>query len=168
VPYPVILAGSRITAGLLSSMMPLEAYKAADLFRTTTTLADDPDLQMQLEGGATYRIQMWIYYSAVHVEQLKTAWNVPFGASGLKGSWGAAPAVSDGTPVGDGRWGIHGFTTTCVYGDRNSSNQVLARETGHVVTTGPGILALQWAQNASGSVGVRVAQGSYMTAKRIA
>lgn len=167
--YPTLYAGQRITAGLLSSMLPREAYKRSTQTRTaTTTPTDDPDLQIELEGGATYYVEWFIHYAAPSAELIKTAWSVPSGAVGLRSAWGVAQGVVHADPVGDGRWGIHGFTTTCVYGTRSSpTNQSMLIETGQVETTSAGIVAFQWAQNTSGLTGVQVCAGSYGRAKRI-
>jgi hypothetical protein len=170
--YPVIYAGQRITASLLTSMEPLEAYKATDTTRTsTTTVADDPDLVIALEANATYVVEMLIKYAAVTAEQFKTQWSVPAGASGGRGRIGVSSSVNDtttGGPFGDGAFGQHGFATPLTYGTRASAvNQVIAYELGTVTTTTAGNVALSWAQNASGLTGTKVAAGSYARAKRI-
>jgi hypothetical protein len=170
--YPTIPAGTRLTGTLLQSMLPLEAYKAADTTRSsTTTFADDPDLVLTLEANATYWVEMFIKYAAVTAEQFKTTWTVPSGATGGRARHGVSSAVNDtalGGPFGDGAWGHHGFSTTLTYGTRNSaSNQIWALEAGPVQTTTAGIVALAWAQNTAGAAGTKVAAGSYIRAKRI-
>ncbi|PZT70207.1 hypothetical protein DN402_31820 [Streptomyces sp. SW4] len=168
--YPVLYAGQRITAGLLSSMLPLEAYKGSDTTRTsTTTTTDDPDLVLTLEGNATYYVEIFIHYAAASTELLKTHWTVPSGATGFRSAWGPTQTVATSDPAGDGRWGIHGFTTDVQYGTRSNANFLtMAKETGNVVTSSSGgTLALKWAQNTAGATGTRVAAGSYMRAKRI-
>ncbi|MFC7817547.1 hypothetical protein ACFUTR_23235 [Streptomyces sp. NPDC057367] len=167
--YPVFYAGQRITAGLLSSVLPLEAYKGSDTTRTATTVtADDPDLVLTLEANATYYVEVFIHYAASSSELLLTHWTVPSGATGFRSAWGPAQTVATSDPAGDGRWGIHGFTTDVQYGTRsNATFQTMAWETGNVITTDGGTLALKWAQNTSGATGTRVAAGSYMRAKRI-
>src|SRR5690606_39741904 len=58
---------SRIDAALLQSMLPLYIYKTSSTDRTaTTTLAADPDLQVELEAGAVYCIEMYIYFGGEH------------------------------------------------------------------------------------------------------
>lgn len=167
--YPVIYSGQRITSAFLSSLLPLEAYKASDTTRaSTTTVAADPDLVLSLEAGAIYYVEIFIHYSASSSELLKTQWSAPSGATGVRSGWGAASSVASSNPDGVGRWGVHGFTTDVVYGTRTSSaNQSMAWETGQVATVSAGTLALSWAQNTSGATGVRVASGSFMRAKRV-
>ncbi|MFD5057438.1 hypothetical protein [Streptomyces sp. NPDC058394] len=171
--YPAIPAGQRITAALLASMLPLDAYKTAPTLRTsTTTFADDPDLVLALEAGATYWVEMWIKYAAVTAEQFKTTWTVPVGATGGRSRIGVSATVNDtssGGPQGDGAFGHHNFSTSLTYGTRNSaSNLSVAYEQGSVVTTTAGNIALAWAQGASGATGTLVGSGSYMRARRIA
>ncbi|MEU3095500.1 hypothetical protein ABZ690_11945 [Streptomyces sp. NPDC006967] len=168
--YPEIYTAQRITAGLLQSMLPQFALKPSDTNRaSTTTLADDPDLQIELEANATYRVEFYIGYSSLAVAGFKTAWTTPSGATGLRSCWGAGTSPTSTTlPTGDGRWGIHGMTTAAEYGTRNSTNQAMAWETGEVTTTSAGTLALQWAQVTSDASETRVAARSYLRVERLA
>ncbi|MFD4257709.1 hypothetical protein ACFWR9_08755 [Streptomyces sp. NPDC058534] len=166
--YPILYAGRRLQSGLLSSMLPTEAYKRSTLTRTaTTTTADDPDLQFTLEANAIYFVEFFVHYQAPSAELIKTTWSVPSAAVGLRSAWGAASGVVSGDPSGDGRWGIHAFTTTCTYGTRSSASQTMLVETGQVETTTAGTVAFQWAQATSGLTGVQVCSGSYGRAKRL-
>ncbi|MFJ8146550.1 hypothetical protein ACIQ6R_15985 [Streptomyces sp. NPDC096048] len=166
--YPVLYAGRRLQTGLLSSMLPTEAYKRVTTTRTaTTTTADDPDLAFTLEANAIYFVEFYVHYQAPSAELIKTTWSVPSGAIGLRSAWGVASGVVSADPSGDGRWGIHAFTTTCTYGTRSSASQSMLVETGQVETTAAGTVAFQWAQATSGLTGVQVCSGSYGRAKRI-
>lgn len=99
--YPQILAGQRLTAGLLTSMLPLEAVKASDEIRTsTTTVVDDTELAFQLAASATYRMDGWIKYSAATAGDLVVDWTIP---PGCLGEWvgfgiGVTPISADGSP----------------------------------------------------------------------
>jgi hypothetical protein len=168
--YPAISPGQRLTASVLMSMLPLYVRKETDTNRnTTTTVTADPDLQIALEANATYRVRMLIHYSAGSAGGFKTQWSVPSGATGLRSSWGVGTSPTSTTdPQGDGRWGIHGFTTDTSYGTRNSTNQVLAVEEGDITTTNAGTLALMWAQTASSATDTRVAGRSYLEVRRLA
>jgi hypothetical protein len=168
--YPAIPAGVRLTTLLLSSMLPFWVRKAGDTNRNTTTvLAADPDLQIALEANATYRVTMIIHYSAGSAGGFKTQWSVPSGATGLRSCWGVGTSPTSTTdPQGDGRWGIHGFTTDVSYGTRNSTNQVMCKEEGDITTTTAGTLALMWAQTASSATDTRVAGRSYLEIRRLA
>ncbi|GAA2629546.1 hypothetical protein [Streptomyces axinellae] len=150
-------------------------YKAAATDRaSTTTLADDPDLTMQLDAGSTYLIEFHLFVGGATTGLVKTAWTVPADATGLKGVQGPASTVAgDSSPQSsaDGitmRAGSHGFGTAVVYGRRNVyTNLVYAVETGTVSTVTGGTCALSWAQNASNSTPARVGLGSWMRATRI-
>lgn len=168
--YPEILAGQKITADLLSSMLPMFVRKGADTNRaSTTTLADDPDLTIELEANSVYRVEFIIHYSATAAAGFKTAWTTPSGSSGLKGAWGVDTSpTSTSNPTGDGRWGVHGFGTNIDYGTRNGANQVMAWETGEIITTNAGTLALQWAQSTSDASNTRVAQRSILRVHKLA
>lgn len=167
--YPSIAAGTRITSSLLRSMLPIFVRKGSDTSRSsTTTVADDPDLTIELEANAQYRVCFWIHYSAVAAGGFKTQWTVPSGASGLRSCWGVDTSPTSTTnPTGDGRWGVHGFTTATSYGTRDSTNQVLAMEAGDITTTSAGTLALQWAQTASNATATRVVARSYLEIHRL-
>ncbi|WP_267244344.1 hypothetical protein [Streptomyces sp. PR69] len=175
--YPDILAGRRITAALLRSMIPMEVYKPSNTDRaSTTTLADDPDLTVELEGNATYRVEFWLHFAAINLDggspagRFKTNWRVPSGATFLRGALGPDQGQSlSGTAGGQGRWGVHASGTDVTYGSRDSStNQCIAIEDGIVFTSSAGTLALQWAQQVSYSGATRLGSGSYMKVRRIA
>lgn len=169
--YPQILAGQRITGTLLTSMLPDIIRKLTATDRAaTTTLTDDPDLTTLLEANATYYVEMELWYAASTLSSgIKTAWTVPAGVTGNRSALGMASTVSDGTPAGVGRWGVHNYTTAVAYGDRqSSSNLILARETSIVTTsTTAGTLALQWAQDTSDAASCRMGVGSLMRITRL-
>jgi hypothetical protein len=168
--YPTVYAGQRITTQLLSSMLPLFVRKVSDTNRAaTTTFTDDPDLSITVEANAQYRVEFLIHYSSVAAAGFKTLWTVPSGATGLRACWGVdISPTSTSNPTGDGRWGIHAFATTVNYGTRDGTNQVMAWETGDLVTTSAGTLALQWAQTTSNASSTRVAARSYLRIERLA
>jgi hypothetical protein len=169
--YPVLLAGQRITAALLASMLPLEQWKTGNTDRAaTTTFADDPDLSILLEANSTYRVEMYLHYAALDAARFKTMWNVPTGWTGNRSAVGPDQGqILSATSGGTGRWGVHNLNTACTYGTRdNAGNQCYALEEGVVTTTTAGTLALQWAQATSNATASRLAAGSYMRVKRLA
>ena len=172
--YPPIAAGQRITAGLLLSMLPQTVYKAGNTDRSaTTTLADDPDLTVQIAANAVYEVEMRIFYATTTGAGgplFKTAWTVPSGATGNRSAMGpGSTAVDGGADNMAMHSGVHNPSTTVTYGGRNSStSQAVAIETGTITTVSAGTLALQWAQATSSASPVRVGTGSRMTVRRIA
>lgn len=170
--YPTIPAGSRITSGLLMSMLPQTMWKAVNTDRAaTTTFADDPDLTVLLEANATYHACFYIHFAALDVARVKTLWTVPSGASGLRSAIGPDQGVtlSGASAGGTGRWGVHAFATSVTYGTRDSAtNQCAAIEEGVITTTSAGTLALQWAQATSSATPARLGAGSSLHLRRLA
>ena len=81
--YPVPLAGQRITADLLRSMLPVFARKTADTARTaTTTTTADPHLQFEVVANATYVMDGWIKYDSSTVADFALDFSAPSGAAG--------------------------------------------------------------------------------------
>ncbi|MFK0140724.1 hypothetical protein [Streptomyces murinus] len=170
--YPTIYSGQRITTALLTSMQPIVAFKAANTDRTaTTTLADDPDLSVQIAANATYRVIFYLHYAATDTGRFKTGWTVPSGTTGNRSAVGPDQGVvlSSTSSGGTGRWGIHNFVTACTYGTRNNSgNQCFAMEEATIFTTTAGTLAIQWAQATSDASVTRLAAGSSLHVQRLA
>lgn len=166
--YPVISGGLKMSARVYRSMLPVFVYKLASEDRpSTTTLADDTDLTLPLEANAAYHVRMFVHYAAISAAGFQTAWTVPSGATGARWALGAGPTQVASTDV-PGRFGVHGFTTACEYGDRASaSNQMGAFEEAIVQTTNAGTIALQWAQVASNATAARVASGSFVCVQRL-
>lgn len=169
--YPVITAGQRVTADLLTSMLPNIMVKSVSEDRSsTTTLADDSELTVELEAGAVYLVEMHILYAAQTVAGFRTAWTVPSGATGVRTSISAGSAQSQLNADNiSGRWGVHNFTTATNHGERNDSTNLLwLLERAVVTTSSAGTLALQWCQVTSNAAATRVAVGSTMTVIRLA
>lgn len=177
--FPDIAAGQRIDAALLASMLPQYIYKATNTDRIgTTTLADDPDLTVELEAGAVYCVEMYIYFGGEFNDDsagdgdFVTAWSIPSGASGLKSVIGPGyDAAQDATAgsVSSVRLGVHQLTTSVPYANvRNETNLLqLAYEQSIVTTVSAGTLALQWAQEDSDATATRVGASSFMRVTRI-
>ncbi|MFG2352572.1 hypothetical protein [Streptomyces sp. NPDC048521] len=154
------------------------AYKPSDTNRaSTTTFTDDPDLTMPLDANAVFRVKFELNYTAIDqvsgsaAGRFKTAWTTPAGATGVRSAVGAdqGTVLSSTSSGGQGRWGVHNFTTAATYGDRDSTvNQVFAMESGTVFTTSAGTVALQWAQAVANASATRLAAGSFMRVTRLA
>jgi hypothetical protein len=168
----VIYAGQRITGTLLTSTMPDIMFKTTNEDRaSTTTLANDTDLVATLEANATYQVQFYLHFAALDAARFKTAWATPSGASGSRSAVGPdqAAILSSTSSGGQGRWGVHAFTTACTYGTRDSATaQCFGLEEGVVTTTSAGTLAIQWAQATSNATATRLASGSYLIVRRLA
>ncbi|MGH3381372.1 MAG: hypothetical protein ACRDS0_31530 [Pseudonocardiaceae bacterium] len=175
--YPQINAGSRITAGLLQSMIPVVVRKPSSTARTSqATVSDDPDLTYPLQANATYFVEFYIKYAAAavtNVVKMQTAWNVPSGASGTRSCLGAGSSATDASADNVAmHTGIHGFNSVIeVYGGRSNSdsNQLLLVETSVITTTNSGACTFQWSQNASNAThAATVTADSFMRITRLA
>lgn len=172
--YPQIAAGQRVTAGLLTSMLPDEITKQADTDRlSTTTLALDPELQQPLAANAVYFVEFLLLAGGSTTGDLKTQWQVPAGTSGLKavigpGTGATANSAADNETM---RVGVHGFATDIVYNAVRNGTTLLFRVREHAVVTTSGTAGtcgLLWAQNAVDATNAtRIGAGSLMRAKRI-
>lgn len=168
--------GLTIPGNISARNTPYIVTKSANTDRTsTTTRTADPDLTMSLAANATYIVEFHLFTGGSSFALTVTEWLVPSGATGLKGAMGPASSATEGTAGNnnaDGiamRSGSHGFGTTVTYGRRNvNTNLCYAIETGTVVTTSAGTLALAWAQSTSSTTFNRMGQGSWMRVTRIA
>lgn len=171
--YPNVLAGTRIDAALIASMLPDYVYKPAATDRTsTTTFANDPDLVFTLAANAVYVLEFHLLVGGIDLATdslMKTEWTVPAGATGLKGIHGPGSlAVEADANNISGRFGSHGFGTDIIYGRRDASTNLLyAIETGTLITTSAGTCALAWAQTVSSATALRMGLGSWARATRL-
>ncbi|MEU9498258.1 hypothetical protein [Streptomyces sp. NPDC048196] len=171
------IAIGRTASAATALGLPRFVYKAAATDRaSTTTRTADPDLTMTLDANAVHIVEFHLLVGGPSGGLMVTSWNVPSGATGLKGAHGpasTAAGVDTLTNAGDnisGRFGSHGFTTTVTYGRRDSNTNLLyAIETGTVITgASSGTVAIAWAQSASNATATRMGLGSWMRATRIA
>lgn len=141
---------SALPVALASQFAPFApaAAKAASTVRTSTsTLAADPDLAVNVEAGMTYQVSLLLFLNSAAARDLKIGWDVPSGAT-LR--WVAAQASSQtmltessslALSTNDTDQAIH-FTGTLVMG---------------VI---PGVFALTWAQNSAGIEDTKLLAGS--------
>lgn len=167
--YPDWKAGDDITADLLRGGLPRFAYKTAQTDRASTvTPTDDPDLQMTLDIGS-YHVEFFIHYSTPAAADFRSDWNFTGTVSSTnKAALGLGTTVTDSTPQGIMRSGIHGIATDITYGDRAGANQIFCYETGLVVVTASGLLSYRWAQGTSNAGTTSVHAESRMKVQRIA
>ena len=162
-------AGQRVTAAQLNQIQPLVVYKTTATTRaSTTTQVLDPDLQMTLSAGGVYMVEFGILYASGATGKLATSWAIPSDASGSgRSAVGLDSSVSNATPEGVMRAGVHGFATAAAYGDRASTASLFAVETAVVTMGAAGVVGLMWAQSVSNATVVSVGSTSYMKAQQI-
>lgn len=146
----------------------IRKWKAADTNRNTTvTVTDDPDLTMTLQASATYMVKFVGMAGAATASDVRTAWTVPSGATGLKYCLGPGSSATTRDDMSM-RSGVHVHSSEIVYGISSTSLFSGFVEYGIVTTTSSGTLAIKWAQGTSGGTNTTMAAGSFMEAVRIA
>ena len=168
--YPFYTAGQRLTAANLQAGQFAVASKTAHTDRASnTTPADDPELTFQLAANAIYTVEFYLNIASVTGGLVQTLWTVPSGATGNRTVFGPGQAATDTSANNISmRSGVHAYSTSIVYGTRNSIGaQFFAMETSLVTTTSAGTCAIKWAQSVSNATATRMAQGSWARALRI-
>ncbi|MFJ8163808.1 hypothetical protein ACIRBY_23175 [Streptomyces sp. NPDC096136] len=172
-PYPVISAGQRITAGLLTSMLPAPVVKPADELRTsTTTNSGDAHLLVPAAANATYLVTGMLLYSARTDTDIKIGWTGPAGSSmdwiahsqSQDGTGGIAAAgvVVDKQSIGATSFPLGGF------GAENTTIMT-APLWGRLVTSATaGTLQLNWAQRVTNATSSIMRAGSWILLTRVA
>ncbi|MEV6569919.1 hypothetical protein [Streptomyces sp. NPDC051577] len=172
-PYPVIPAGQRITAGLLTSMLPSPIVKPADEPRTsTTTNSNDAHLLVAVAANATYLFSGMLLYSARTDTDVKIGWTGPSGATmdwiahaqSIDGTGGVAAAgvVVDKQSIGALSFPLGG------YGAENTTIMT-ATLSGRLVTSATaGNLQLNWAQRVTNATSSIMRAGSWILLTRVA
>lgn len=168
--YPQPLAGQKLTASLLRSMLPQTVRKTADESRSaTTTFADDTHLVFAAEAGAVYTMVGWIKYFASTVPDIKIQFSVP---SGCLGEWAWNMPGSGTTTTGTAGYSIR-TETNDVAGSRtgygtSDSNMFTPMSGLFRMSTTAGNIALQWAQNTSDATASVLYTDSWLAFQRIA
>lgn len=158
-------AGGRLKAADLRDVAPLSAYKSIDQAVTSsTTLVNDNALLLALQASEVYRVDALIYYTGgTHAtSDLKVNFTYPSGATsagvGYLGQT-TALAVQQGTVVLGG---------ALAFGSNGTGNVMLAELTFTIsVSSTPGTLQLQIAQNTSSATATTVKAGSLLEAVRV-
>lgn len=146
--------------------------KPSDTARTsTTTVADDPHLTATVVANGVYFMRFVAFANTADTvnTDLKTAWNVPAGATGLKMTHGPTDTSAAFTSRQNtaGRFSGHGYTTTCNY--QTDGNAIAVVEESVIAIGGTaGSVTFQWAQTASDTDAVTVLASSYLYIKRLA
>lgn len=164
------IAVGRTATAAAALGIPRIVYKTSPTDRaSTTTLADDPDLTMQLPANSVNLVEFHLFVGGPTAGLMLTQWTTPADASGLKGVQGPGSAATDN--AGDniaGRFGSHGFGTNVIYGRRNANTNLLyAVESGTVTTTTGGTCAITWAQSQANATATRMGVSSWMRVTRL-
>lgn len=168
--YPNILAGTRVTATLLNSMLPQEAYLSADTsaVNNSTTLVDADGLAVTLESGGVYRGGIEIYFVSPTAADIKFAYTVPGGSTGRHGGMAPSTGATTHNPTDTIRLNVSGaFGTAFAYGGV-STNHIPFRATFYIVAGDDGDFQVQFAQNTATVGDTIILTGSHLWVKRMA
>jgi hypothetical protein len=166
VPLPVYSPGQSLPAADVNSwLLPVVVVKAADQFKTSTTvLANDSELFVPVAAGCTYLFDCYLDYEGgvQGASDLQMQWTVPAGAllryqpvgtfsSGVQHTGETNVAGTNFAPGTNGAGVLRGITMR-----------------GTLVVAGTsGNLQLQWAQNTSSATATIVHAMSYVKLQRV-
>ncbi|MFB6811253.1 hypothetical protein [Streptomyces sp. NPDC056387] len=170
-PYPVIPAGQRITAGLLTSMLPTYVVKPTDQQVTSsTTNVNDTGIIAAVAANAIYVVTGMLLYSAHSSGDVRIGWTGPSGAvfdwiihAQTTGTGGLATAgvVVDRQSIGNTAFPLGGF------GAENTT-VMTAPLWGRLTTSSTaGNLQLNWAQQTSSGTATIMRAGSWLLLTRV-
>lgn len=182
--YPTLLAGQRITASMLSSMLPQTARKTADTGRAATTVTvADPHLQFEVVANAVYVWWGWLKFDGPTAGDITIDFTAP---SGALGEWmGHGPGIGRVVGTTDATPPVFTVDTSATTGylQRMETNDVAAargfgtvtgiqftmdlKGTLRVGSTG-GTFSLDWAQRISDASTTSLYTDSWITMIRIA
>lgn len=163
--YPSITAGQKITAGLLTQMLPLWAVKPAATSRSAaTTPADDPDLILSLPRTGTWAFEAWLSYTGGTLGASDLKMTMAYTGTTTSNVWGLNGITTASTSQLNA--GANGFTGTLSLGT-NGGTFYTADIKGSLVASTTGTLSLQWAQNTSSATSTNLRQGSWLRVYQI-
>lgn len=180
--FPTLLAGQRITASLMNSMLPQVARKTSDTNRAaTTTQTIDPHLQFTVVANAVYAFQGWLSCDAATAGDMIIGFSNPTGCLGTWMAMGVGTSVVSGTSGAGTQtdsastWGYTVRTeattidNTRTYGALGVGQPLTITFGGmlRVGSTG-GTWGLKWSQSVSNATATTIYTDSWLMLQRIA
>ena len=163
--YPVIQAGQRITAALLTSMMPQTVIKPSDeTVTSSTTLQNDNDLSAPVAANASYIFEIYLDFEGGTQGSSDLKLQL-IGPSGTAIRYQIICGDTSGNPyVAGGQTQL----TTPAAGTNGAGTFMALSMKGTVVTgSSAGTFQLQWAQHTSSGTGTIVHVGSSLMLTRV-
>lgn len=167
--YPSIVAGDDITAGLLTSMLPVIKAKAVtEPLSASTTMQNDDELFASVAANATYSVMLHLFHDADTTGDINIGWSGPTGATMNWGSVvahvnetssGTVTAVSMQTRIISEVQSIGGGASTGTYSVVHGTL---------ITSSTAGTLNFQWAQRVSSATATNVRAGSTLILHRSA
>lgn len=167
--YPPIPPGTTLTYGLLTSMLPITATKAAtESVTSSTTMQNDDELLAAVEASATYDVLLHLLYDSATAGDISIGWSGPTGATlnwGLIGvhvnetSSSTVANVSMQSRIISEIVDLGGGASTGTYGLVHGTL---------ITSSTAGTLNFRWAQRASSATATNVRAGSQLILRRTA
>lgn len=167
--YPTILAGQRLSADLLTSMLPLHAAKTSSTSRSsTTTVTADPDLQLSLAANAEYRLIGYFRISGDPAADMDIQFTVPSGTTGsytVTGRLAGASAADTDTRTST----RIAFGVETQFSTPSTATPQANHIVGRIITSSTaGTFSVDWAQTVSNATATVMASDSWIELRRIA
>jgi hypothetical protein len=165
-------AGQRVTASLLTNMLPLFAYKTADeSITSTTTLQDDNELSVAVEASAIYTVDAFLMWSGNETGDIKFGHTFPAGTMhwGMVGPDDTDAGFSTAGTRGNGEWFArqNQSSPTGTIQFAASTAILVGHMSGLLFTGSAGTFTTQWAQNFSNGTATTVKAGSWLRLDRV-
>jgi hypothetical protein len=144
-------------------------FKTVDSNRTNTTTATaESDFTFALLANTTYFIEFYMVYSGLAAADIKVAWTVPAGSSGLRWCLGETVAGTDNTNTAM-RTGMHQFATEVQYGAQSAAAYNGASEMINIITgSTAGNMVMLWAQGTANATASTLRVGSLLKIRAVA
>lgn len=167
--YPEILAGNRITAQLMDSMLADVVVKAAnESVTSSTTFQDDDELFVTVEANAQYKIRLYLLYSSSDAGDIEIGWTGPSGATMDWGMTAASNNTTSVTTVPNMTLPGRLISETNELGGSGGSSITGIIEGTLTTSSTAGTLQFRWTQGTSDATATIVRAGSTLSARRIA
>jgi len=167
--YPLIPPGTTLTTGILASLLPDVATKAAlESVTNSITMQNDDELFSAVEANATYDVDLHLLYDAATAADITIGWTGPSGAAMAWGMVGAQVNVTSSGTVPDVTMQTRIISEVQDLGGGPSTG-TYAWVHGTLTTAGTsGTLNFRWAQRALSATATNVRAGSQLIVKRTA
>jgi hypothetical protein len=166
-PIPTWSVGQVLSASDVDSwFVPVAVIKPSDTGRSnTTSMTNDPALQLTLAAGATYEIRGVIFYDGPSAASSDIQWTftLPTGASGKY--WNSREAVGGSTLAGAYAW----FWSDTVTANTTGVSTTMTLPFEGILAMGAtaGTMHFLWAQRVSNATNTHVQNNSFLLARRI-
>lgn len=167
--YPEILAGNRITAELLDSMLPDVVVKAAtESVTSSVAFQNDDELFASVEANAQYKVRLYLLHDSATAGDIEIGWSGPSGATMDWGMTGAQNATTSSTTVPDMTLPTKLIGETNELGGGASTGTTAILEGTLTTSSTAGTLQFRWTQGTSSATATNVRAGSTLEVRRIA